>query len=330
MKNCIILTSLAFLILAALPLGLLKTAPDEPSDESEAFYETKDAAKSEKSESPAVNVFLSNDKKTVSLSYFEYACGSVAAEMPITYEDEALKAQAVACITNALRLKEAGGCGIDGADISDDTGTHQGYLSLEERKEKWGDSFEKYEEKLEKAVKAVEGKALYYDKKLCIAAFCAISSGNTETAENVWGNAVPYLVSVKSSGDVLSPSYSVTAQYSLSQASKCLEKLGFKENEITDLSSAFSDIKKSPAGTVLSINVSKKPFTGEDLREAFSLKSAAFDIKATSDSVTFTTYGYGHGVGMSQYGADSLAKRGFKYDEILKHYYKGAAIKSIN
>ena len=326
MKNCIILTSLAFLVLTALPLGLLRAAPKEASDESLAAEETLESAKDDEA---AINVFLSGDKKTVSLSLFEYTCGSVAAEMPITYEDEALKAQAVACITNALRLKAAGGFDVDGADISDDTSTHQGYMSLEERKEKWGDSFEKYEEKLEKAVKAVEGKALYYDGKLCIAAFCAISTGTTETAENVWGNAVPYLVSVKSSGDALSPSYSVTAQYSISQTKECLEKLGLKTDGLNDLSDIFSDIKKSFAGTVLNIKAGEKEFTGEDLREAFSLKSAAFDVKCSKDSVTFTTYGYGHGVGMSQYGADSMAKRGFDYEEILKHYYKGASVKEI-
>ena len=294
MKNCIILTSLAFLVLTALPLGLLRAAPKEASDESLAAEETLESAKDDEA---AINVFLSGDKKTVSLSLFEYTCGSVAAEMPITYED--------------------------------DTSTHQGYMSLEERKEKWGDSFEKYEEKLEKAVKAVEGKALYYDGKLCIAAFCAISTGTTETAENVWGNAVPYLVSVKSSGDALSPSYSVTAQYSLSQTKECLEKLGLKTDGLNDLSDIFSDIKKSFAGTVLNIKAGEKEFTGEDLREAFSLKSAAFDVKCSKDSVTFTTYGYGHGVGMSQYGADSMAKRGFDYEEILKHYYKGASVKEI-
>lgn len=326
MKNCIILTSLAFLVLTALPLGLLRAAPKEASDESLAAEETLESAKNDEA---AINVFLSGDKKTVSLSLFEYTCGSVAAEMPITYEDEALKAQAVACITNALRLKDTGGFDVDGADISDDTSTHQGYMSLNERKEKWGDSFEKYEEKLEKAVKAVEGKALYYDGKLCIAAFCAISTGTTETAENVWGNAVPYLVSVKSSGDALSPSYSVTAQYSLSQTKECLEKLGLKTDGLNDLSDIFSDIKKSSAGTVLNIKAGEKEFTGEDLREAFSLKSAAFDVKCSKDSATFTTYGYGHGVGMSQYGADSMAKRGFDYEEILKHYYKGAAVKEI-
>lgn len=326
MKNCIILTSLAFLVLTALPLGLLRAAPKEASDESLAAEETLESAKNDEA---AINVFLSGDKKTVSLSLFEYTCGSVAAEMPITYEDEALKAQAVACITNALRLKDTGGFDVDGADISDDTSTHQGYMSLNERKEKWGDSFEKYEEKLEKAVKAVEGKALYYDGKLCIAAFCAISTGTTETAENVWGNAVPYLVSVKSSGDALSPSYSVTAQYSLLQTKECLEKLGLKTDGLNDLSDIFSDIKKSSAGTVLNIKAGEKEFTGEDLREAFSLKSAAFDVKCSKDSVTFTTYGYGHGVGMSQYGADSMAKRGFDYEEILKHYYKGAAVKEI-
>ena len=88
----------------------------------------------------------------------------------------------------------------------------------------------------------------------------------------------------------------------------------------------FSDIKKAFAGTVLNIKAGEKEFTGEDLREAFSLKSAAFDVKCSKDSVTFTTYGYGHGVGMSQYGADFMARQGFSYKEVLEHYYPGTAL----
>jgi stage II sporulation protein D len=263
------------------------------------------------------------------MSEFEYVCGSVAAEMPLAYHEEALKAQAVACYTNCLRLKNSNNKEeSNGADISDDISVHQGYITEDERKEKWGDDFNKYESKLRSIVTDVLGEYITYDEKICVAAFSAICTGTTETAENVWGSKTPYLVSVKSEGDKLSPTYSSTVTFSKSQFISIMKDLGVSIDSKADLTEIIGKPKATKAGTVLTIKINSKEVTGSNMRQAFSLRSPAFKITATENEVTFNVSGYGHGVGMSQYGADYMARQGSTYDEILKHYYKGVEIKN--
>jgi stage II sporulation protein D len=223
-----------------------------------------------------------------------------------------------------LRLKNSKNKSeLNGADISDNPATHQGYLTREERREKWGDDYQKYESKLETIVKAVEGEYLTYDGEYCLCAFSAICTGTTESAENVWGEKIPYLVSVKSSGDTLSPQYSSTNTFTKSQFISIMKDLGVSINSKTNLEDIIGKSKTSKAGTVLKIEINKKSLTGEQMRSTFSLRSSAFKITATENEVVFKVSGYGHGVGMSQYGADYMARQGSTYDEILKHYYKG-------
>ena len=270
-----------------------------------------------------VSVFRSNTQETVEINFFEYVCGSVAAEMPLSYHEEALKAQAVACYTNALRLKKESE---ESYHISDDSSVHQGYLTQEQRQEKWGDDYEKYEAKLESIVKSVENQAIYYDDALCVAAFHAICSGKTESAENIWGQKVPYLISVKSNGDNLSPQYSTELVFDKEDFLKYSEKIGITEN-VSSLKNIIKITKTSKAGTVLKATIKNKEFTGEEIRKAFGLRSSAFTVKTTKTAIAFNVTGYGHGVGMSQYGADFMARQGSSYEEILKHYYKGLEIK---
>lgn len=328
MKNYLISIIFIFISLIITPVAVLNTnisTFQRPDTETIASNENT-VPNTEKNEE-VITVFLSETDKTLTVSEFEYVCGSVAAEMPLTYHEEALKAQAVACYTNSIRLKNsADKSSINGADISDDTSVHQGYLSKEERKEKWGESYQKYESKLETVVNEVLGEYLTYNNDYCVAAFSAICTGTTESAENVWGNKIPYLVSVKSSGDTLSPAYSSTNTFTKSQFISIMKDLGVSINSKTDISSVIGKAKTSKAGTVLKIEINKKELTGMQIREAFSLKSAAFKVTATENEVTFKVNGYGHGVGMSQYGADYMARQGSTYDEILKHYYKGAEI----
>lgn len=270
-----------------------------------------------------VSVFRSNTQETVEINFFEYVCGSVAAEMPLSYHEEALKAQAVACYTNALRLKKESE---ESYHISDDSSVHQGYLTQEQRQEKWGEDYEKYEAKLESIVKSVENQAIYYDDALCVAAFHAICSGKTESAENIWGQKVPYLISVKSNGDNLSPQYSTELVFDKEDFSKYAKKAGITE-DVNSLKNIVKITKTSKAGTVLKASIKDKEFTGEEIRKAFGLRSPVFTVKTTKATVTFNVTGYGHGVGMSQYGADFMARQGSDYEEILKHYYKGVEIK---
>lgn len=336
MKNYIISIVFIFISLITAPIIALTENTDDlrwsdyGTNYSDKSPEETNASVNESAqkEDGEITVFLSKQNKNLTVSEFEYVCGSVAAEMPLAYHEEALKAQAVACYTNGLRLKASGNKEqANGADISNDTSVHQGYLTKEERKAKWGEDYEKYEAKLEKAVAEVSGEYLTYDGEYCLCAFSAICTGTTESAQNVWGSKVPYLVSVKSSGDTLSPAYSTTNTFTKSQFISIMKDLDVSISAKTNLKDVIGKEKLSKAGTVLKIEIAKKELSGEQIRKAFSLKSAAFKIQATEKEVTFKVSGYGHGVGMSQYGADYMARQGSTYDEILKHYYKGTEIK---
>lgn len=333
MKNYLISIVFIFISLIITPVTILSSGITESKNvvsnniQSENREEETTTISSGDTTTDTITVFLSDTKENLAVSEFEYVCGSVAAEMPLMYHEEALKAQAIACYTNSLRLKNSKDKStINGADISDNPATHQGYLTREERKEKWGEDYQKYESKLETIVKEVEGEFLTYDGEYCLCAFSAICTGTTESAENVWGEKIPYLVSVKSSGDTLSPQYSSTNTFTKSQFISIMKDLDISINSKANLEEIIGKTKTSKAGTVLKIEINKKNLTGEQIRNAFSLRSSAFKITATENEVTFKVSGYGHGVGMSQYGADFMARQGSTYDEILKHYYKGAEI----
>ena len=332
MKNYVISIIFIFISLIITPIATLSAEIDvNKTQKSTEVYKTDTTT--EKSENTAdttenvITVFLNEKNENLTVSEFEYVCGSVAAEMPLMYHEEALKAQAIACYTNSLRLKSSTDkAATNGADISDNPSIHQGYITKEARKEKWGDDFNKYEAKLETAVKEVLGEYLTYEDEYCLCAFSAICTGTTESAENVWGKKLPYLTSVKSNGDTLSPSYSSTATFSKSQFISIMKDAGVAIDTKANLEDIIDKPKTSKAGTVLKIKINKKELTGEEIRNAFSLRSSAFKITATENEVTFKVSGYGHGVGMSQYGADFMARQGSTYDEILKHYYKGTEI----
>ena len=321
MKKFLSLILLSAVVIIVLPVALLKE--ELPSSESTPVAQTSTTQPAR--ETDTLTVFRSVNGENLEIDFFEYVCGSVAAEMPLSYHEEALKAQAIACYTNALRLKSLSD-GNTAYHITDDSSVHQGYLSEQQREEKWGEDFEKYESKLKSIVKSVEGLAIYYDNELCIAAFHAICSGKTESAENVWGQKVAYLTSVKSSGDNLSPQYTSAVVFEKAD----FEELayGLTDNKsIENLKNYIKITETSKSGTVLKATLDKKTFTGDEIRKAFSLRSPVFTVKATEKTVTFNVTGYGHGVGMSQYGADFMARQGSSYEEILKHYYKGVEIK---
>lgn len=330
MKNYLFLILFSAIIMICVPLAIIKP-PEAKASEVPTTAPTAPQSTPEEStpkEPETISVFLTAQQETVDITLFEYVCGSVAAEMPLAYDTEAIKAQAVACYTNAVRLKNHG-TGSDG-DISDNTAIHQGYINEDERREKWGNDFEKYEKKLQDAVRAVEGLILTYEGKICVASFYAISSGHTETAKNIWGTDVPYLVSVESAGDHLSSGYASSLTLNTVDFYTCLTKLDSASEKPEGLKDIIKITSTSPSGTVLKATVNGKEYTGEEIRSAFGLRSPVFTIKSDEDTLTFSVSGYGHGVGMSQYGADYYAKQGYTYEQILSHYYPGTEITPNN
>lgn len=325
MKKFSIIVILAALSMTLIPFSAFKTTKQTLVQDTQT---TIQVATSEQKPQQSITVFRSLKNTSQEIDMFEYVCGSVAAEMPLAYDEEALKAQAVACYTNAVRMKKAGKDSVN--HITDDSTIDQGYIDIEQRREKWGKDFEKYENKLKNAVKEVENQALFYNDELCIAAFYAISGGKTEDAKNIWGSEVAYLKSVPSEGDKLSPQYASSVAFSKENFFKAAKKAKLVSKEPSTLENIIEIKEKTPSGTVLSATINGKNYTGEQIRKAFSLRSPVFTIKTTADTITFSVCGYGHGVGMSQYGADYLAKQGNSYQEILKHYYTGVEIKSYN
>lgn len=263
----------------------------------------------------------------ISTTELEYVAGCVAAEIPATYHEEAIKAQAVAAYTNLKRLQKNPDAALGGADITDNPATHQGYYDEATQREKWGDKYDDYHKKIEAAVTEVFGKTVVYENEPITAAYSAICPGRSESAKNIWGGNVPYLQSVVSTGDKLSPDYTVETAFSQEQ---------FKEKAAADTEIILGDdpaawigeIKYSEnnTGTVLTIIVGGKSLTGMEARSLFGLRSPSFNINFSDGSFIFKNVGYGHGVGMSQYGADYMARQGSTYKEILEHYYTGAKV----
>ena len=195
---------------------------------------------------------------------------------------------------------------------------------MDKAREKWGNDADTYENKIKTAIKSVAGKKITYNSKVILAVYHAISSGNTESALDIWGGSYDYLVSVESLGDKLSPNYLTTAEFSVEDLKTKLSSIAQFSGEPKDY---FGEITRTGSGSVRTVNLCGKTLSGSDIRAALDLRSANFEVGFSTDKFIFTVKGYGHGIGMSQYGAHYMAMQGKTYEEILKHYYKGCEIK---
>ncbi len=329
MKHFLILILVCAVIMLVLPVAALKDsvpkAIDNTASDNLEASENAVTTEAQQQNNETITVFLSAQNQNVEMDMFEYICGSVAAEMPLAYHEEALKAQAVTCYTNALRLK-LNTEKTNNADISDNTAIHQGYINEAERRAKWGNDFEKYESKLKNVVNSVKNQAIYYNDQLIVAAFFAISCGKTESSGNLWSESVPYLTSVESQGDCLSPQYATSVSFSLGEFVSKMKSTNAEFN-VNSLTNAVNIKETSPTGTVLKAEINGNSYTGEEIRSIFSLRSPVFTVASTDSTITFNVLGYGHGIGMSQYGADYFARQGYTYKDILMHYYTGVVVK---
>lgn len=258
----------------------------------------------------------------------KYLKGVVGAEMPVLFGDEALKAQAVAARTYAVRqieyMSEKGLCASP-SDIG------QAYNTISQLKAKWGDNFEPYYNKISNAVDSTKGEIMVYNDEPILAVFHSTSAGITENAENVWTNPVPYLKSVDSSLDKNAPNFEHTETFT---AETFISKMKQKYNDIVFTSNNIIEqvkiIERTQADYVKTIQVGNKTITGKQFREVLGLRSSDFTIKQSGNGLEITTKGYGHGAGMSQYGAGFMADEGYSYQDILKHYYTGIEIVKRN
>ncbi|MGI5896240.1 MAG: stage II sporulation protein D [Oscillospiraceae bacterium] len=272
--------------------------------------------------------------EVLELSAADYIKGVVSAEIPMDYETEAIKAQAVAAHTYALRMKEANtgtNADLKGADFSDDPSKYQAYVSREEFSKMYGDKADEYWKKCSDAVDAVIGKVMLYEDEPIAAAFHSTSSGKTESAKVVWGGDYAYLVPVDSAADQNAPSYLSEKKLTFQELSDAL-KQSYPDFVLDgDKVALFQIQSTSDSGTITEAQVGNLTLSGVQIRAALGLSSANFTVqyKAEDDSYTFTTRGLGHGVGMSQYGANQMAASGKSYEEILTHYYTGITLSDL-
>ena len=262
--------------------------------------------------------------ETVSVE--EFVLGAVCSEMPATFHPEALKAQAVSARTWAvyqhLWQKEHPSQDLNGADFQADPHNWKGYVTEEQAKERFGDKFEEYWSALSQAVEETTGQVLCCDGEPIAAAYHAISAGKTEAAEYVWGSELSYLQAVDSRGDELAPGFEETLTFTDSELKTIFSAVNFED----DASSWLEIVERSPSGYVTEIQVGDLSMTGLDFRSALGLRSSCFTITHDGAGFHVTTKGYGHGAGLSQYGADFMARQGSSYAEILSHYYQGAEL----
>ena len=260
----------------------------------------------------------------------DYLCNVVSAEMPVSYEKEALKAQAIVARTytiyKILNKKH------ENADICDDSTCCQAWISKEDRLSKWEESQrESNWNKICECVKETQGKIVTYENKPIDAFFHSNSGGITELPVNVWGGTgYPYLQSVETSGEEAYTQYSSEVTLTKDQL---LNKLKEKYEDITIDFSNSDDIKimEYTEGTrVKTIKFGNHELSGVETRTLLGLKSTNFEVKIDGDNIKFAVKGYGHGVGMSQTGADSMAKQGSNAEDIIKHFYTGVEISEVN
>lgn len=320
MKKVLCVSVILFITMLLVPLGAIS---GELSGEEIIASVNANAEREEKAQT--VKVYDKTEEKINSLSVDEYIFGVVAAEMPILYGEEAIKAQAVASYTFLLFRKNENS--EKEYDITTDYTVDQSFITREKAKENWGEKAEEYEQKLDKAIKEVSGYALTYDSLPILAAYCASTAGKTQNAKDVWGGEYPYLAAVNSEWDRLDKNNSSTATFSANDLKQKLSTLAEISGEE---SKWFCDIVKNSSGYVSKLTLCGKEVTGSEIRKALDLKSSAFDITLKDGNFVFSVRGYGHGVGMSQVGAGKMAENGSTYEEILTHYYSGCIVEKIN
>ncbi len=281
--------------------------------------EWEEESEIENKEEENIQVLISSNRDKSNPFYIdleEYIVGVVAGEMPASFNMEALKAQAVAARTYALYKEKNIKDYVLSTTVSD-----QVYLSEEEMQERWKDNFSFYYNRVKEAVDMTKGEVLTYNGDIIIAYYFAISNGMTENALNVFNESKEYLVSVDSSWD---KNYDAYYKETVIDKNIFCSKLGILGGNID-----VSNIVRGDNNYIRSITINGKTFTGREIYNKLGLRSTDFTLMIEGNNVRIKTYGYGHSVGMSQYGAEGMASSGYNYQDILKHYYQNTEIEKI-
>lgn len=325
MKRIIFMALALGLIIIGLPLIIISTYNSEEVIEEPTIQSQY-----------KVKVLRKNSSQVVEMDLEEYIKGVVACEMPGEFETEALRAQSIAARTYAMSrmamFNDGGHPDHSSAPLCDSVHC-QVYHSVEEIKGiKSSDWMVKYWSKISDAVDSTRGMVMVYENELVNQPlFHSTSGGKTENSEDVFTTAVPYLRSVESPYETAAPHFNDSVTIDLKTfKSKVASKYS---NLVIDLNAFSNNVEikeRSDGGRVSKIKVGNLILSGRDVRETLGLRSANFTFKTDGNTVTFNTVGYGHGVGMSQWGANGMAKEGHSHDSILKHFYQGVEIQNLD
>ena len=298
MKNKILL-SIIIILLPITVFMLSKQASPKPQNSSDQTSQAKEIY---------IDLLINNEKKQIPLE--EYLVSVVGAEVPALFDMEALKSQAVASRTFALYQENTRGYV---------TTTDQAYNSLEELQQKWQDNYYTYLKRITDAVNMTKNQVITYNKKLIKAYFYAMSNGYTTTSLSVFNESLPYLNTIMPTFDnETNTKFKVTKKVSKDEFCKTLN--------IDCAALTINNIITDYSNRIETLSINKKTYTGIEIRKIFNLRSTDFTITVENNDIIFTTKGYGHGVGMSQYGANAMAKEGSNYKDILEYYYQGVTI----
>ena len=325
-KPILILLASLFVVTLIVPAVVVIPFTDKASGKLAEEEQTK-PAETQIASGPTVDVavYRSNIGDIENVPIEEYVVGVLASEMPADFEMEALKAQSLAARTYIVRQMLSGQnvSTPEGANVTD-TVTHQVYKNKQELKEVWGKDYDWKIEKISKAVAETQGQILTYDGTPIDASFFSTSNGFTENSEDYWPNEIAYLKSVPSPWDTKSEKFSDQKVISVADFEK---DLGISLGDSSDIGKVKS---RTESNRVATVEFGNKEFSGREIREILGLRSTDFNWERKGNQIVISTKGYGHGVGMSQYGANGMAEEGKSYKDIVTHYYQGIEIASAD
>lgn len=321
-----LMAAVVFLLAALFLLPWLEA--DKPAELPVSLAEQHESADAATHDAD-VTVRVWDGEQTVEMTLADYLPGVVRGEMPAAFETEALKAQAVAERTYILyQIGKGAKAAHPDADVCMDSGCCSAYLSAEDAKAKWGDDFEAWEQKIRQAVSDTDGQIMLYAGEPIMAVFHSSSAGSTVASGDVWSADLPYLVGVTSpEGEDSVPNYYSTAGFGTSEFRRIFQAAHGTADFSGEPGKWLGEVTLTDSGRVAAMTIGGVTAEGTELRRLYGLRSTAFTLDYNDGTFTFRVTGYGHGVGMSQYGANALAGEGKTWQEILQWYYTGVEIR---
>jgi len=341
MKNNIILYLFLLVLLVFLPAaaGVQETSIGEeggsfPSSsalsEASENSDAEDEVPADLGDSSSFRLLDTSTGEILTVDDRDFLYGAIVTEMPLLYEKEALKAQGIAAYTCYSRLRSLQRANPDaslkGADFSVNTSDWYIYATKEQMEEQWGENFDTYYARLTEVIDEIYGKTLQSEGELITAVYFAVSSGSTEASADIWGGERAYLQPVASPWDAYAPGYRTKVRVTETEFKDKILAAHPDASLEEDSENWTGEILRTDAGSVTALSVGGETLTGGEMRELFSLRSQNFTLTFDNGMAVFDVRGWGHGVGMSQVGANYLAGQGMTYKEILAWYYPGAAI----